>query len=434
MQRQKRFEFAPEVSKERLVEVYSVYEKCQEEPIKWHEIRLFYIPSMGFSSSDDSSDDPDDVQEKSEEKSEEKYLYTPHNNTSEFDLQLSICNLRKTEGDGSNPYEEFGLIMTDILREKHQAKFEKESLSVQILKEIQACDATTLFSDHTFTLRISISGISLDWYRVVQVPWNTPLEFLHNKVICPIFGFKDDRSFIFRLSPSHYKDNNIPILPAQDIAFGHVGMDRTFHMSRGTLNLVDALKVSICDLLQVKNDFIWCKHDLNRGSGNFGLIISLERVEKGTESPYFRCIDGNGANPPERVVLEDSWENEFEGIHAVCYAFEKNRFDWFEDADNLQNIPNPWTFDQFDLKQADSRLQLALRTRINLKHLDCEVFPSYVFGMLNRNSPQDEIRNSIHTSCHACKKKQNIEAASKTLWKMSKRPILFVVMSKKRLE
>jgi hypothetical protein len=104
--------------------------------------------------------------------------------------------------------------------------------------------------------------------RYVEVPGELPLSALHDRVLCPIFGWTrgfHDYRFVVRPSGYRYSPPKIPML---DIVFGASGLDNPValvnqHGFYGTLRQADSPTVpdsavcAVADLLQEPGHRLW---------------------------------------------------------------------------------------------------------------------------------------------------------------------------------
>ena len=257
-------------------------------------------------------------------------------------------------------------------------------------------------------LDVSLCGLSSPVVtRHIRVPGGLPLAALHDKVLCPAFGWTRGFShYQFIVPPERYAGGQLPRDPGCDVCFAPTGPGTMMDMfgredgfrqaARCNAQKINDSDVAVGDLVHHIGDTFQYIFDKLRG---WKLDITLAAVEP--EGQPTDILGGTGAPPPEQIEFELYWEcyGDSEGpmiagveayaifIHLFNDAQTKEEKDKVLDElrgscsfrqmtgfhrSGLTSDFQPEIFSDIDLQQARSELQQALRHRqtIALEHQD----------------------------------------------------------------
>eukprot|EP00536_Pseudo-nitzschia_multiseries_P006578 jgi/Psemu1/15633/gm1.15633_g len=162
--------------------------------------------------------------------------------------------------------------------------------------------------------------------RRIQVPGKIPLATLHDRVLCPVFGWtRGYHDYRFVVPPSGYKKSP-PKIPMFDIVFGAESIDTLISLTRhgfwGTLRSKDGptvcdSTVCVADLLHLPGHRLW--HVL--ALPGWKTEITVEEIICDRDARHSDLLNGNIGGLPENFVIE---MNDFDcgGPHAFSLAHE----------------------------------------------------------------------------------------------------------------
>ena len=176
--------------------------------------------------------------------------------------------------------------------------------------------------------------------RRIQVPGKLPLSTLHDRVLCPAFGWtRGYHDYRFLVPASGYK-HGPPKIPILDVVFGATSVNHVAsamicnHGYHGTLRSGDTVptipdsNVRVADLLHEPGHCLW--HVLGQPGWKTELVV--EYVEPNADSLRPKLLTGENGGLPESFVLDldlstDSCVDEFDcgGPHAFALAHEMIR-------------------------------------------------------------------------------------------------------------
>lgn len=132
-----------------------------------------------------------------------------------------------------------------------------------------------------FTLKIALTDIEPEIWRLVEVPSTLTLPQLH-EVIQTVMGWEDYHLHQFSKGKTYY----VPEKQLED------------QMSFGTYNCVDYTDVTIGELLSRKRSKICYEYDFGDG-WDHDIILEAQHPYKADQQPLIFLIDGANACPPE---------------------------------------------------------------------------------------------------------------------------------------
>jgi hypothetical protein len=250
------------------------------------------------------------------------------------------------------------------------------------------------------TLNARLAGIKIEKSRKFAVPGNMLLSTLHDRVLCPLFGWTRGRhDYRFAFPPRAYPQG-APAFDFLELFVGpdNVGMSGTpserFDRCLRTNVVVATLpesKVCVADLLYRKDHELW--HVLGRSS-SWKTTLNVVNISKITDLPVPKLISGKGFNVPEKTTLSFNvslfQEIECNGPHAFAVATELLRLSktsrkkaWFRDL-VLRQIPRHFFDRKFNLEATRQRLNDAQHGEASFNP---EHTPTWIRMMRGRRFP-----------------------------------------------
>ena len=271
----------------------------------------------------------------------------------------------------------------------------------------------------SLVLNVSLCGLSDPVVsRCIRVPGALPLSALHDKLLCPAFGFtRGYHHYQFLLPPSRYPDGKLPLDAHCDICFAPTGRGTVMDMgredgfnksARGDVKKINDSDVAVGDLVhQIGDGFQYILGKL------YGWKLDITLVSICTEPEPTDILGGTGAPPPELIQFECDEGNMVAGVEAYAifiYLFNnatsKNEKNEVLDKYGFRRMTGfhrsgltadfqPEVFSDGDMKRAKKELQKALRhtQTTALEHQD----PRLGIGMLG--SMFGSMENIIADTC-----------------------------------
>lgn len=197
------------------------------------------------------------------------------------------------------------------------------------------------------TLEARITGLKERYpTRLIKVLGSTPLSALHDRVLCPVFGWtRGYHDYRFAIPPSGYQ-NGVPkialldlIIVGRDSNSGGMMSFMTSRNSHGILRTDDSLsvlsdsKVCVADFLQGNGQELW--HVLVSPGAGWKTSLVVKDVllfNDKVETCKPSILAGTHPNVPENLVLSFDFSNEYvdddfdcSGPHAFALGVEMLR-------------------------------------------------------------------------------------------------------------
>ncbi|CAB9519619.1 expressed unknown protein [Seminavis robusta] len=260
------------------------------------------------------------------------------------------------------------------------------------------------------TLEARLAGIQKDSApkRVVTVSGNTPLAVLHDRVLCPVFGWtRGYHDYRFAIPPAGYSPYEPPKFAILEILFGPEFRRPSLigrHGFYGTLRSIDVLasipdaKVCVADLLYSKGKELW--HVLGGSSSGWKTVLTVDTITpsntesaKGSRLPM--VLSGEGPNVPETIVL--SFGSEYDdydcggpqaftlGCEMLRLSNESSENAWLKDwllqevGSSVQEADFALT-EQFDIQAATRALRQAQRGDRSYNPENSRMWMHHLFG------------------------------------------------------
>jgi hypothetical protein len=198
-----------------------------------------------------------------------------------------------------------------------------EQALLNIISNRRANDSVKHALRSNFLIDARISGLRGAPSREIIVPGNLPLAVLHDRVLCPVFGWtRGFHDYRFCLPPSDY-EYGPPKNPSYDLLFGAESdlacTAFNNHGYYGTLRKsphsgaksVNDTQVCLADLLQAQDHEI---HHVLGGPG-WKTVIKVKGIvaKQGSNDFLFgKVVSGSGPNLPNNCVIEISFGDYYE--------------------------------------------------------------------------------------------------------------------------
>jgi len=365
------------------------YEKDRELISRYKE----YLSSQGYSFDDDGESAGDwssnDIEEEIEEgeltrhfvNSPPLYNRSDHYNpmyTLDQRRMSMLVVMQNESGESTRNMllkrMNLGKMPSEIITEEVQSMINQNRKENKAVKQ-------ALRSNIVLTARIA--GLSKQApTREFIVPGNLILAALHDRVICPIFGWtRGDHDYRFFLPPSAYKDGP-PDNPGYDVIFGasasanHFAENPGFYgtLRRRPMHGVESVRdtnLCVADLLQDTGQEVF--HVL--GGPGWKTVLKVKQIvpkHEGNDFLFGKIIGGTGPSLPETIFMSFDFgcDVECSGTQAFAVAHEMVRLATSNPTKNgwmLNNVIGQTPchandFDltrKFDLKAANDALSKA---------------------------------------------------------------------------
>lgn len=222
-----------------------------------------------------------------------------------------------------------------LKKEKWNAQLAREATNM-ILGNREEVESIKVALDASIVITARVTGLrGASPTRKFAVSGRIPLSILHDRILCPIFGWtRGYHDYRFIAPPSAYKDGP-PKIPLLDIIFGAVSADplTTSFMPKhgyyGTLRGDASTAPTVLDTVACVADLLYLPgHRLWHVLGQPGWKTELTVVGIDTEDNGARplLVEGSGGSLPESFILGmdlSDWEDfDCGGPHAFALAKE----------------------------------------------------------------------------------------------------------------
>ena len=263
--------------------------------------------------------------------------------------------------------------------------------------------------------------------RTVEVPGKLLLSTLHDRILCPLFGWtRGYHNYRFHLPPSAYKESP-PKIPLLDLVFGakadYPGLGPLMPMQGyyGTLRsgssdspTVGDTEVCVADFLHLPGHRLY--HVL--GLPGWKTELTVDSIEENMESAPPRLLSGLCQNVKESYVLQLDLSTEFceedfdcGGPHAFALAHEmirlshqSNKNKWMK-LHVLRSNASETDFDlsqPFEFSEGERRLAEAWKGQSTPNPEYSNNWASQLFGNVSFRAPREvQDRRGV---CNFCRR------------------------------
>lgn len=205
-----------------------------------------------------------------------------------------------------------------LSEEKWTTKLENQA-KILILKNREETESIKVAKKCLVVLNLRIAGLKAGApIRQIEIPGEIPLAILHDRVLCPVFGWtRGYHDYRFAVPPSGYQQSP-PKIPLFDIVFGAqstdslmspVSMHGFYGTLRGSCHSATLCDNTVCvaDFLHLPGHKLW--HVL--GQPGWKTEITVEEIIHDRECRRPSVLSGQFGNVPESFVISMDNSNEY---------------------------------------------------------------------------------------------------------------------------
>ena len=283
-----------------------------------------------------------------------RFEHMVHNQILEEELDDSDDDFELTQNEGRSTIETMMLQMNnqfnhELREQKQRQRDQAVQRTLDFLKSVRYLNQHKCYRKY-YVLRVFLRGIKPRIWRRIRVPCNISLDMLHDKIMCPLLGWR--RNFhAYLFSIPHRADKFVSFGPtkSQSVDMMHISL-MTGSLKAGS-HMVDSGQVYLSDVLFVKHTSLRYLYDLG---DRFHHEIVLEDIEFRFDDTHcfeVALLGGERSGPPE-----NSHGN-------VGYARTLNEIVSEQDVNRLRELGmGAGMFDPetFDVERCKRRMKRAL--------------------------------------------------------------------------